>query len=107
MNKTEREPYEIELRRYKRRFAGIVLNICAPFLCLWVLAWLLPPIGRYRWTQHPGDVSAYIWLILVVIGMAWQLYALIAAARYLIDFVRLVSARPINKTQEQQRALER
>ena len=107
MNKAERERYEIALSRYKRRFPGIVLNICVPFLCLSALAWLIPAIGRSFWTQHPGDVLAYIWLVLVVIGAVWQLYALVAAARYLIDFVRLVCARPMNQTLGEQRSMER
>ena len=107
MNRAERERYEIALYRYKRRFPGIVLNICAPSLCLSALAWLIPPIGRSFWTQHPVDASAYIWLVLVVIGVMWQVYALVAAVRYLIDFVRLVCARPMDQTQEKQRGIER
>ena len=94
MNKTERERYEIALYRYKRRFQGTVLNICAPFLCLSALAWLMPPIRRSLWTQHAGNAPAYIWLVLVVVAVVWQLYALVAVARYLIDFVRLVCAKP-------------
>jgi hypothetical protein len=107
MNKAERERYEIALYRYKRRFPGIVLNVCVPFLCLSALAWLIPPIGRSFWTQHLGDASAYIWLVLVVIGVVWQLYALVAAVRYVIDFVRFVCARarPMNQTQERQRGI--
>ena len=107
MNKAERERYEIALSRYKRRFPGIVLNICVPFLCLSALAWLIPAIGRSFWAQHLGDASAYIWLVSVVIGVVWQLYALVAAGRYLIDFVRLVCARPMNQTQKRQRGMER
>ena len=82
------------------------MNILGPFLCLSVLAWLIPPIGRSFWTQHLGDASAYIWLVLVVIGVVWQLYALVAAVRYVIDFVRLVCARPMNQAQEQERGME-
>ena len=107
MNKAERERYEIALNRYKQRFQRIVMNIFAPCLCLSALAWLIPAIGRSFWAQHPGDASAYIWLVLVVIGVVWQLYALVAAVRYLIDFVRLVCARPMNQTQEEQRGMER
>jgi hypothetical protein len=101
MKKTERQCYEIALYRHKRRFAGIVLNICAPFLCLSALAWLNPAIGRSLWTQHTGDASAYIWLVLAVVGVIWQLYVLVAGPRYLIDFVHLVCARPMNQTHEQ------
>jgi hypothetical protein len=107
MNKAERERYEIALYRYKRRFPLIVLSIFAPCLCLSALAWLIPCIGRSFWTEHSGDASAYIWLVLVVIGVAWQLYALVATVRYLIDFVRLVCARPMNQTQKRQRGMER
>jgi hypothetical protein len=98
MNKAERERYEIALYRYKRRFPGIVLNICVPCLCLSALAWLIPAIGRSFWTQHPGDALAYTWLVLVVIGVVCQLYALVGAVRYLIDFVRLVCAWPSAET---------
>jgi hypothetical protein len=105
MNKTERERYEIALYRYKRRFPGLVLNICAPFLCLSALAWFIPPVGRSLWTQHPGHASACIWLVLVVIGFVWQLCALVAAGQYIIDFVRLVCSRPMDQTQERQRAV--
>ena len=105
MTKAEPERYEIALFRYKRRFPGIVLNICVPFFCLSALAWLIPAIGRSFWTQHPGDASAYIWLVLVVIGAVWQIYALVAAVRYVIDFVRLVCARPMNQTEERQRGM--
>ena len=83
------------------------MNIFRPRLCLSALAWLIPAIGRSFWTQHPGNASAYILLVLVVVGVVWQLLALVAAGRYLIDFVRLVCARPMNQTQEQQRAMER
>ena len=107
MNKAECERYEIGLYRYKRRFPGIVLNICVPFLCLSALAWLIPAMGRSFWTQHPGDASAYIWVVLVFIGMVWQLYALVAAVRYVIDFVRLVCARSMNQTQERRRGMVR
>jgi len=105
MNKAERERYEIALYRYKQRFPGIVLNMLAPCLCLSALAWLIPAIGRSFWTQHPGDTSAYIWLLLVFIGVVWQLYALVAAVRYVMNFVRLVCARPMNQTEERQRGM--
>ena len=105
MTKAEPERYEIALFRYKRRFPGIVLNICVPFLCLSALAWLVPAVGRSFWTQHLCDASAYIWAVLVVIGVVWQLYALVAAVRYVIDFVRLVCARPMNQTEERQRGM--
>jgi hypothetical protein len=107
MSKVERERYEIALNRYKQRFPGIVMNVCGACLCLSALAWLIPAIGRSFWTQHPGDASAYIWLVLVVIGVVWQLYALVAAARSLIDFVRLMYARLVNQTQGEQRGVER
>jgi hypothetical protein len=97
MTKAEPERYEIALFRYKRRFPGIVLNICVPFFCLSAFAWLVP--------GDPGDASAYIWLALVVIGLVWQIYALVAAVRYVIDFVRLVCARPMNQTEERQRGM--
>ena len=84
-----------------------MLNIFAPCLCLSALAWLIPAIGRSFWAQHAGDASAYIWLVLVVIGVVWQLYALVAAARSLIDFVRLMYARLVNQTQGEQRGVER
>jgi hypothetical protein len=98
---------KLHLTDTRQRFPGIVMNIFRPCLCLSALAWLIPAIGRSFWTQHPGDASAYIWLVLVVIGVVWQLYAPVAAARYLVDFVRLVCARSMNETQEQQRAMER
>jgi hypothetical protein len=107
MNKAERERYETALNRYKQRFPGIVMNIFGACLCLSALAWLIPAIGRSFWAQHPGDASAYIWLFLILIGVMWQLYALVGAARYLIDFVRLVCARPVNQTQGEQRGMER
>ena len=75
MNKAEHERYEITLYRYNQRFPRIVLNMLAPCLCLSALAWLIPAIGRSFSTQHPGDALAYIWLVLVVIGAVWQLYA--------------------------------
>jgi hypothetical protein len=107
MSKAEPERYEITLYRYKQRFPRIVMNILGPFLCLSVLARLIPPIGRSFWAQHPFDASVYIWLVLVGIGVVWQLYALVAAVRYVMDFVRLVCARPMNQTEERQRGMER
>ena len=107
MNKVERERYEIAFNRSRQRFPGIVMNIFGPCLCLSALAWLIPAIGRSFWTQHRGDALAYIWLVLVVIGAVWQLYARVAAIRYLIDFVRLGCARPMNQTQGEQRSVER
>jgi len=88
--KLESTPDKME--RYKRRFPGILMNIFAASLCLSVLAWIIPAIGRSYWTQHAGDPAAYVWLGLVVIGVVWNLYAIGAALRCFIDLVRIAKS---------------
>ena len=59
-------------KRYVNSVRRVLFNIFAPCVCLTLLAWLIPTIGKPYWTLHasePGaQTSALIWLALVAIG---------------------------------------
>ena len=81
-------------KRYVNSVRRVLFNIFAPCVCLTLLTWLIPTIGKPYWTLHasePGaQTSALIWLALVAIGVIWQLYGLFAAVPFLFDSIRIL-----------------
>jgi hypothetical protein len=57
--------------RYVNSLPRVLFNIFAPCLCLTLLAWLIPAIGKSYWTLHASEPGAYtsalIWLTLVLL----------------------------------------
>jgi hypothetical protein len=80
--------------RYVNSLPRVLFNIFAPCLCLTVLAWVIPAIGKSYWTLHasePGSAaSALIWLTLVAIGAIWQLCGLFAAIPFVRESIRIL-----------------
>ena len=80
--------------RYVDSLARVLFNIFAPCICLTLLAWLIPAIGKSYWTLHASEPGAYtsalIWLTLVAIGLIWQLYGLFAAVPFLLESIRIL-----------------
>jgi hypothetical protein len=87
-------------KRYVNSVRRVLFNIFAPCICLTLLAWPIPAIGKSYWTLHasePGaQTSALIWLALVAIGVIWQLYGLFTAVPFLLDSVRILRSEYFN-----------
>jgi hypothetical protein len=79
---------------YVKSFPRVLFNIFAPCVCLTLLAWLIPAIGKSYWTLHASDpgaqTSALIWLALVAIGAIRQLYGLFAAIPFVRESIRIL-----------------
>ena len=90
--------------RYVNSLPRVLFNIFAPCLCLTVLAWVIPAIGKSYWTLHasePGaQTSALIWLALVAIGVIWQLYGLFTAVPFLLDSIRILRSEYLIRTRK-------
>jgi hypothetical protein len=88
-------------KQYVNSLPRVLFNIFGPCLCLSVLAWLIPAIGKSYWTLHasePGSAaSALIWLTLVAIGLIWQLYGLFAAVPFILMSIRILREEYLNR----------
>jgi hypothetical protein len=91
-------------KRYVNSVGRVLFNIFAPCICLTLLAWLIPAIGKSYWTLHasePGaQTSALIWLALVAIGVIWQLYGLFTAVPFLLDSIRILRSEYLIRTRK-------
>jgi hypothetical protein len=90
--------------RYVKSFQRVLFDILAPGVCLTLLAWLIPAIGKSYWTLRAGDpganTSALIWLALVAIGVIWQLYGLFTAVPFLLDSIRILRSEYLIRTRK-------
>ena len=90
--------------RYVNSLPRVLFNIFAPCVCLTLLTWLIPTIGKPYWTLHasePGaQTSALIWLALVAIGVIWQLYGLFTAVPFLLDSIRILRSEYLIRTRK-------
>ena len=91
-------------KRYVNSVRRVLFNIFAPCVCLTLLTWLIPTIGKPYWTLHasePGaQTSALIWLALVAIGVIWQLYGLFTAVPFLLDSIPILRSEYLIRTRK-------